>query len=297
MASLRILNGSLESQEIELSPDPMTVGRASACNIRIADAGVSSKHAKIWCEDGQYFLMDLGSTNGTFVNGEKITRASLKEGDRVLIGTSILVAVVVGVIVGLLNDAGGFFLQVLASIVELIGAALFTGFVVRLVQDVRDGRRDMSVGDLFESAMPAIGSLILFSILYGIAVTIGLFLLIIPGLILMTIWAVGAPSIVAEGAGPIEAFGRSYELVRGQAWTVFGVLVCVFLIMIVAAIIAGIIGAAIGGVVGAIIVGIIVLALFMPVSALVASTLFFDLGGGAAAPAADKKAVSDGDGE
>src|SRR5436305_14419757 len=81
MALLRILNGSLESQEIELSPDPMTVGRASACNIRIADAGVSSKHAKIWCEDGQYFLMDLGSTNGSFVNVRDVDRDRLKDGE------------------------------------------------------------------------------------------------------------------------------------------------------------------------------------------------------------------------
>ena len=60
MPSLRILSGSLENQEIELTPDPMTVGRSSACNIRIGDAGVSSKHAKIWCEDGKYFVMDMG---------------------------------------------------------------------------------------------------------------------------------------------------------------------------------------------------------------------------------------------
>src|SRR5207302_6092117 len=86
MALLRILNGSLESQEIELSPDPMTVGRASACNIRIADAGVSSKHAKIWCEDGQYFLMDLGSTNGTFVNDRDVDREQLKDGDVITFG-------------------------------------------------------------------------------------------------------------------------------------------------------------------------------------------------------------------
>ena len=86
MALLRILNGSLESQEIELSPDPMTIGRASACNIRIADAGVSSKHAKIWCEDGQYFLMDLGSTNGTFVNDRDVDREQLKDGDIVTFG-------------------------------------------------------------------------------------------------------------------------------------------------------------------------------------------------------------------
>jgi pSer/pThr/pTyr-binding forkhead associated (FHA) protein len=86
MPSLRILNGSLENQEIELSPDPMTIGRASACNIRIVDAGVSSKHAKIWCEDGQYFLMDLGSTNGTFVNDRDVDREQLNDGDVITFG-------------------------------------------------------------------------------------------------------------------------------------------------------------------------------------------------------------------
>src|ERR671922_2768744 len=86
MASLRILNGSLENQEIELSPDPMTIGRASACNIRIADAGVSSKHAKIWCEDGEYFLMELGSTNGTFVNDKDVDREQLNDGDVITFG-------------------------------------------------------------------------------------------------------------------------------------------------------------------------------------------------------------------
>src|SRR3954469_6324036 len=86
MALLRILSGSLESQEIELTPDPMTIGRASACNIRIGDAGVSSKHAKIWCEDGQYFLMDLGSTNGTFVNERDVDREQLSDGDVITFG-------------------------------------------------------------------------------------------------------------------------------------------------------------------------------------------------------------------
>src|SRR2546429_3075074 len=86
MALLRILNGSLENQEIELSPDPMTIGRASACNIRIADAGVSSKHAKIWCEDGQYFLMDLGSTNGTSGNDRDVARGRLKRADVIPFG-------------------------------------------------------------------------------------------------------------------------------------------------------------------------------------------------------------------
>ena len=86
MASLRILSGSLENQEIELLPDPMTIGRSSACNIRIGDAGVSSKHAKIWCEDGAYFLMDLGSTNGTFVNDKDVDREQLNDGDVITFG-------------------------------------------------------------------------------------------------------------------------------------------------------------------------------------------------------------------
>jgi len=51
---------------------------------------VSRKHARIQMQQDQIWIEDLGSTNGTFVNGEKIKRARLKEGDRVLIGTSIL---------------------------------------------------------------------------------------------------------------------------------------------------------------------------------------------------------------
>src|SRR5262249_54960795 len=50
----------------------------------------SRKHARIAMQQDQIWIEDLGSTNGTFVNGEKIKRARLKEGDRVLIGTSIL---------------------------------------------------------------------------------------------------------------------------------------------------------------------------------------------------------------
>src|SRR2546428_594035 len=86
MATLRVLNGSLEGQEIDLIPDPQTVGRGSSCNIKIGDAGVSSKHAKIWCEDGVFFVMDLGSTNGTFVNDRDVDRERLSDGDTITFG-------------------------------------------------------------------------------------------------------------------------------------------------------------------------------------------------------------------
>jgi hypothetical protein len=204
-----------------------------------------------------------------------------------LLGAAIVVFVIVGVVSGLLQNAGGVVLGVLAGIVRLVGYALFTGFVVRLVQDVRDGRRDQTVGDLFSSAAPAILALIVFGILWGIGVGIGFVLLIIPGLILITFWSVGAPAIVIEGAGPIEAFGRSWRLVRGDAWSVFAALLVILLIVIAIGIVLGIIATPIGN--GATVVAsIISTVITAPIFALAVSVMFFDLGGGreAAAPAA-----------
>src|SRR5262245_40398961 len=146
-----------------------------------------------------------------------------------LIGAALVVFLVVAVASWLLQNEGGVILGVLAAIVRLVGYAIFTGFVVRLVQDVRDGRRDQTMGDLFSSASPAIVPLIAFGILFSIGVGIGFLLLIIPGLFLLTMWSVGAPAIVIEDEGPIGAFGRSWKLVSGSGWTVFGILLVTLL--------------------------------------------------------------------
>jgi hypothetical protein len=201
-----------------------------------------------------------------------------------LIGSSIVVFVIVGVASGLLQNSGGVVLALLAAIVRLAGYALYTGFVVKLVHDVRDGRRDQTVGDLFSSAAPAIVPLIAFGILYAIGVTIGLILLIVPGLILLTLWSVGAPAIVVEGAGPIEAFGRSWRLVRGEAWSVFATLVVILLIVIAIGVVFGAIATPISD--GAILVASIISSVITaPIFALAVSVMFFDLGGGRAADA------------
>ena len=104
-------------------------------------------------------------------------------------------------------------------------------------------------------------------------------LIIVPGLILLTIWAVIAPSIVVEDHGVFEAFGRSRELVRGNGWQVFGAIVLAFLIVFAVGLVAGLIGAAIGDV-GRVILQAAANVATAPVAALVASILFFDLGGG-----------------
>jgi hypothetical protein len=204
-----------------------------------------------------------------------------------LLGVGILVSVSFGIVIGLLNDEGGVLAQFIATVLQLVAGALYTGFVVRLVQDVRDGKRDSSVGELISGATPFLGSLIVFSVLSGLGIGIGFVLLIIPGLFLLTIWSVGAPAIVVEGKGGLEAFSRSHELVKGRGWDVFGVIVCVILIIIASAIVAAAIGAAVGGVVGAIIVASAVLLFYMPIQALVQSVLFFDLGGGSTPAPAD----------
>jgi hypothetical protein len=202
----------------------------------------------------------------------------------VLLGGALIVIGVAGVINGLLTASGSIALVLVGSIVSLVAGVLYTGYVVKLVQDVRDGRLDQSMGDLFSAAAPFILTLILNGILFGIAVAVGFFLLIVPGLILITIWAVVAPSIVVENRGAIEAFGRSRELVRGNGWSVFGAIVLAFLIVFAITIVAGIIGAAIGDDAGRVIVGTIGNVLAYPIAALVSSILFFDLGGGGAAP-------------
>src|SRR5215212_7050808 len=120
-----------------------------------------------------------------------------------LVGSALIVFIVVGIVAGLLQAAGGVALALLAAIIRLAGQALYTGFVVKLVEDVRDGRRDQTIGDLFSSAAPAILSLIAFGILFGFGVGIGLILIIVPGLILLTLWSVGAPAIVVERVGAI----------------------------------------------------------------------------------------------
>jgi hypothetical protein len=67
------------------------IGRASDCDLRIEDAGVSRHHAEVRYSDGRVGVVDLGSTNGIAVNGKPTERVELKDGDRVDIGHSTLI--------------------------------------------------------------------------------------------------------------------------------------------------------------------------------------------------------------
>lgn len=200
-----------------------------------------------------------------------------------LLGGAVIVIGLAAVINGLFATTGSLALVAVGVLVSIVAGVLYAGYVVKLVQDVRDGRRDFSVGELFSAAAPYIGTLFLNGLLAGIAITIGFILIIVPGLILITIWSVIAPSIVVEDRGVIEAFGRSRELVRGNGWNVFGAIVLAFLIVIAVSIVAGLIGSALGDA-GRVVLQAIANVITAPIAALVASILFFDLGGGVGAP-------------
>jgi hypothetical protein len=68
----------------------VVIGRSSELDMVLVEDMVSRRHARITTYGGEIFIEDFGSTNGTFVNGEKITKAQLKEGDRILVGTNII---------------------------------------------------------------------------------------------------------------------------------------------------------------------------------------------------------------
>ena len=89
--ALRFISGKYQGGEFPLpEAGEIVIGRSSELDMVLVEDMVSRRHAKISVHNGDIYLEDLGSTNGSFVNGEKITRTKLAEGDRILIGTSII---------------------------------------------------------------------------------------------------------------------------------------------------------------------------------------------------------------
>lgn len=71
---------------VEIDSERCVVGRGADCELSIAAHGLSRQHAAIHFRDGRLELEDLGSSNGTYFNGEKVTRVALADGDEVELG-------------------------------------------------------------------------------------------------------------------------------------------------------------------------------------------------------------------
>ena len=73
--------------------EEQTLGRAAGCQITLDDTYTSQLHARVFTKDGQWFVEDLGSTNGTYLNTKRVSSPlQLKRGDRIKIGATVLEA-------------------------------------------------------------------------------------------------------------------------------------------------------------------------------------------------------------
>src|ERR1043166_1990138 len=86
MAKLVVLSAGLTGRSHELKADKTTIGRVEDNTFQIAEASVSSHHAEVFMRGSDVVVKDLGSTNGTFINGEKIDEAGLKPGQTLRFG-------------------------------------------------------------------------------------------------------------------------------------------------------------------------------------------------------------------
>ena len=120
---LTCLSGSQVGRRIMLANDRITLGRAPEATILLRDALVSRLHLAVDFnpEDGTYGIRDLGSSNGTFLNGVRITEATLKDSDKILIGNTIL----------RFGWSDVFDLQYQAEIDNLINIDELTGLIVK----------------------------------------------------------------------------------------------------------------------------------------------------------------------
>ena len=159
---------------------------------------------------------------------------------KTFIPLALVVYVVLGLVTLLLAAVLGALGIILGALISIVGAFWLQGALVTAVQDVRDGRQDLSIGETFRKVQPRLPAIIIAGLLAGLGIALGFILLIIPGLVLLTIWSMIVPSIVLEGKSAGESFGRSRELVRGNGWNVFGVIVITIAAVIVAGIIIGI---------------------------------------------------------
>jgi hypothetical protein len=199
----------------------------------------------------------------------------------VLMPAAAVVFVFTGVLSTLLTNAGSG-LRFVSLLVSLVATTLFTGMVVQLVADVQDGRRDATPRQLLSAVTPVIGQLILVAFVAAAGVVVGLLLLVIPGLILLTVWSLAAPVVVLERPPGLRALSRSRELVRGHGWQVFGVILVLDLLV---AILAGGLGLAAdsAGTGAGIVVRVVLGVLTAPFAALAAAVLYFELRGRPAA--------------
>jgi hypothetical protein len=190
---------------------------------------------------------------------------------------AFVIYLVTAIIVAVLAAFAGVVGVILAVVIELFSVFLVQAALVKAVQDVRDGRADLNLGETVAAALPSVLPVAVAGILASIAITIGLALIVVPGLVLLTFWSLIVPFIVIGGAGAFASFGQSWRTVRGYAWHVFATYVLVFLIWIVFRIVLSLILLALPVLARDFISSIVSGTLFTPFLALVVTLIYYRL--------------------
>ena len=155
-----------------------------------------------------------------------------------LLVLGILVFVPIGLLGALADRAGDIHIEHLSDLSDLAAAALIVGLVVQAITSLLgevfysgavaltlsrgDGRQRPTLREVARSL--SYGRLIAIDILFGIAVALGILLLIAPGVIVFTWFALAGPLVEIENEGVRASFARSRQLVRGRFWTVLAAL-------------------------------------------------------------------------
>jgi hypothetical protein len=189
---------------------------------------------------------------------------------------AFVIYVITALLVALLSLAGVVG-AILGGILSFAATYVVQASLIKAVQDVRDGRVDLDLSETVQAAAPYILPVIGAAILAGIGITIGFFLLIVPGLILLTFWCLIIPFIVLGGSGVFASFGNSWRTVRGYAWRVFGTYVLVFLILIAFSIVLGLVLRLLPVFLRSLVNNVVTGTLIAPFLALVATLIYYRL--------------------
>jgi len=87
-AQLIRLSGEMVPPTVSLQTTTFTIGRGSACDLRLSDPRVSRQHARLQYAQGAWYIQDMGSKGGTYVNGQRVQAIRLQPGDHITIGTT-----------------------------------------------------------------------------------------------------------------------------------------------------------------------------------------------------------------
>ncbi len=140
-----------------------------------------------------------------------------------LIAVAAIVFGFLSLVQAAIDSSGQRALLAVAAGVTILGALWLQGALVVVVEDIRDGKVDLTIREVFRRVEPRLWTLLAVGIIAAIGVAGGLILFIIPGLVLLTFWSVTVPAVILENRGVVDAFRRSMRLVSGDAWRVFAI--------------------------------------------------------------------------